>query len=219
VCTLGVGLKCAAALFLCGGIGVQVCRAQNYELGGTIGYGFYRDGTIYAPGADIQAGIRNRFAAGVVLGEDLYNYVSGEIRYLYQDGHPFLLADGVRTDIQGQSHALTYDALFHFRDRSRKFRPFLAAGLGVKDYVIAGPAPSPQPVPNIATLTTTDQLKFATTVGGGFKYRIHQHVLLRVDFLDYITTFPRRQIMPAPNNTARGIFEQFTPLFGVSYVF
>jgi hypothetical protein len=25
--------------------------------------------------------------------------------------------------------------------------------------------------------------------------------------------------MPAPHNTARGIFEQFTPLFGVSYTF
>jgi hypothetical protein len=46
-----------------------------------------------------------------------------------------------------------------------------------------------------------------------------QHVVLRVDFLDYITTFPRRQILPAPGNTARGLFEQFTPLFGVGYLF
>jgi hypothetical protein len=218
VCTLGVSLKHVAALFLCG-VGVQVCWAQNYEFGGTIGYGFYRDGTIYAPGAEVQAGIRNRFAAGVQFGQDLYDYVSGEVRYLYQDGHPFLSADGVRTDIQGQSQALTYDLLFHFRDRSHKFRPFLAGGLGAKDYVIAGPAPSPQLVPNIAILTTTDQWKFATTVGGGVKYRIQEHILLRLDFLDYITTFPKQQIMPAPNNTARGIFEQFTPLFGVSYVF
>lgn len=214
-----MSLKLVATLLLCGGVGIPVCWAQNYELGGAGGYGFYHDGTIYAPGSEIQAGIRDRFAAGAVFGQDLYEYVSGEIRYLYQDGHPYLLANGVRTDIQGQSHALTYDVLFHFRERSRKFRPFLAAGLGTKGYVIAGPAPSPQPVPNIATLTTTDQWKFATTVGGGVKYRIQEHVLLRVDFLDYITTFPRRQILPAPNNTARGIFEQFTPLFGVSYIF
>jgi opacity protein-like surface antigen len=219
VCTLVVGLKHVAALLLCGGAGVQVCWAQNYEFGGTIGYGVYHDGTIFAPDAEIQAGIRNRFAAGVVLGEDLYDYVSGEIRYLYQDGHPFLMGDGVRTDIQGQSHALTYDLLFHFRNRSHKFRPFLAGGLGAKDYVIAGPAPSPQPVPNIAILTTTDEWKFATAVGGGVKFRVQEHVLLRLDFLDYITTFPKQQIMPAPTNTARGIFEQFTPLFGVSYSF
>jgi opacity protein-like surface antigen len=214
-----VGLKRAAVLLLFGVAGVQLCRAQNYELGGTIGYGIYRDGTIFSPDGEIQAGIRNRFAAGAVFGQDLYDYVSGEIRYLYQDGHPFLSGDGVRSDIQGQSHAVTYDLLFHFRDRSHRFRPFLEGGLGVKDYVIAGPAPSPQAFPNIAILTTADQWKFATTVGGGVKYRIQKHVLLRVDFLDYITTFPKQQIMPAPNNTARGIFEQFTPLFGVSYSF
>ena len=106
----------------------------------------------------------------LVFGQDLYDYVSGEIRYLYQDGHPFLSGDGVRSDIQGQSHALTYDLLFHFRDRSHRFRPFLEGGLGVKDYVIAGPTPSPQAFPNIAILTTADEWKFATTVGGGVKY-------------------------------------------------
>lgn len=68
-------------------------------------------------------------------------------------------------------------------------------------------------------MTTTDQWKFAVTVGGGVKYKIQKHVVLRADFLDYITTFPRRQILPAPDNTARGLFEQFTPMFGVSYVF
>jgi hypothetical protein len=44
-------------------------------------------------------------------------------------------------------------------------------------------------------------------------------MLLRAEFRDYLTTFPKAQIVPAPNNTARGIFEQFTPLFGVSYTF
>jgi hypothetical protein len=44
-------------------------------------------------------------------------------------------------------------------------------------------------------------------------------MLLRAEFRDYLTTFPRQQIVPAAHNTARGIFEQFTPLFGVSYTF
>jgi hypothetical protein len=29
--------------------------------------------------------IRNRFAAGAVFGEDLYEHFSGEVRYLYHD--------------------------------------------------------------------------------------------------------------------------------------
>lgn len=210
-----MGWKFLVSTLLCAG----ACSAQAYEFGGSIGYGEYRDGSIYGAGVQAKAGILNRFAAGAVFGEDLNDYISGETRYLYQDGHPFLSYSGVRTDIQGQSHAVTYDWLFQFRKRDRRFRPYLAGGLGAKGYVIAGPAPYPQPIPNIATLNTIDQWKFAATVGGGVKYKFQEHFLLRVDFLDYITTFPRSQIMPAPHNTARGIFEQFTPLFGISYLF
>jgi len=193
--------------------------AQRYELGADVGYGFYRNGSIYSSDGTAQAGIRNRFAAGVILGEDVSNYVSGEFRYLYQDGHPFLSAPGVKADIQGQSHALTGELLFHFKSRERRFRPFVTGGAGAKDYVIAGPEPFPQPIPQIASLIANDVWKVALTVGGGVKFRLREHVLLRGEFLDYLTTFPRQQIVPAPHNTARGIFEQFTPLFGVSYTF
>src|SRR4051794_9566262 len=87
--------------------------AQQYELGATIGYGIYRTGSIYAPGGKAEAGIRNRFAAGAVFSEDMHSHVSGEIRYLFHDGHPFLSAGGVKSDIQGQSHTFTYELLFH----------------------------------------------------------------------------------------------------------
>lgn len=214
---LVVRLTAITAGLLCAGACFAQNSGENWEFGGTIGYGIYHNGTIYAPGTEAQAGIRNRFAAGVVFGEDLYEYVSGEVRYLYQDGHPFISYNGVRTDIQGQSHAITYDLLFHFAPRGRRLRPFVSGGLGAKGYVIAGPAPYPQPIPNIVTLNATDQWKFVVTPGGGVKYRLQQHMLIRADFLDYINTFPKNQIMPAPHNTARGIFEQFTPLFGLSY--
>ena len=77
----------------------------------------------------------------------------------------------------------------------------------------------PQTGTSIATLNNTDQWKFAVSVGAGLKYAVQEHVLLRLDFRDYITTFPSSEIKPAPHNTARGVFEQFTPLFGVSYLF
>jgi hypothetical protein len=127
-CTLAVGLKRLAVLTLC----ATACLAGERELGGSFGYGFYRAGTIFAPGGRAEAAIRSRFTAGVVLGHDLYEYVSGEIRYVYQDGHPSLRAGPVKTDMQGQSHAITYDLLFHLKDRRRRLRPFFAAGAGVK---------------------------------------------------------------------------------------
>jgi len=45
------------------------------------------------------------------------------------------------------------------------------------------------------------------------------HLLMRVDFRDYVTAFPTHVIVPAANGTDKGIFHQFTPLAGVSYVF
>jgi opacity protein-like surface antigen len=193
--------------------------AQQFEIGANVGYGWYRDGQIFSSTGTADAGIRNRFTAGIIIGEEISNYVSGEFRYLYQDGHPFLQFAGVRTDIQGNSDALTYTLLFHFKPRDHRWRPFLAGGVGGKDYVIAGPAPFPQPIPQIASLTTNDVWKVAFDAGGGVKIRLLPHMLLRAEFRDYITTFPRQEIVPAPHNTARGIFEQFTPLFGVSYTF
>jgi len=196
---------------------VSVGFAQQYEIGADIGYGLYRNGSIYSAEGTAKAGIRNRFAAGIVLSDNFSKYVTAEFRYLYHDGHPFLEAPGVKVDIQGQSHALTSDLLFHFKTREHRWRPFVAGGVGAKDYVIAGPAPFPQPLPQIASLTTNDVWKVVFDVGGGVKFRLRPHMLIRAEFRDYLTTFPRQQIVPAPHNTARGIFEQFTPLFGLSY--
>jgi hypothetical protein len=55
--------------------------------------------------------------------------------------------------------------------------------------------------------------------GAGVKFRLTDHILMRVDFRDYATAFPTHLIVPAANGTDKGIFHQFTPLFGVSYVF
>jgi opacity protein-like surface antigen len=91
--------------------------------------------------------------------------------------------------------------------------------VGGKEYIVAGPEPFPQPIPQIALLTTNDVWKVVFSVGGGVKFRPMPHVVVRAEFRDYLTTFPRQQIVPAPHNTARGVFQQFTPLFGVSYTF
>ena len=192
---------------------------QQYEIGADAGYGIYRDGSIYSASGSVQAGIRNRFAAGVFLTDEFSQYVSAEFDYLDHDGHPFLQAPGVKTDIQGNSDALTMGLLFHFKPRDHRWRPFLQGGTGAKEYVIAGPAPFPQPIPQIVSLTTNDVWKVVFDIGGGIEFRLIPHMLLRAEFRDYLTTFPRQEIVPAPHNTARGIFEQFTPLFGVSYEF
>ena len=212
--TSNVGIK-VLAVFFCAG----ACLAQQYELGGAFGYGVYRDVSVISPGGTATAGIRNRFATGVVFCEDLFEHVSGEMRYLYHDGDPFISTGTVRGNIQGQSHAFNYDVLFQARGRRSRLRPYFAVGVGAKYYRTTGPEPNPQPMPKIAGLVSTNQWRALVTAGGGVKYRLTDNILLRVDFRDYITAFPTHIIVAAPTGTDHGIFNQFTPLFGVSYVF
>jgi opacity protein-like surface antigen len=191
----------------------------QWEAGAVAGYGWYRDGTIFGPGISAAAGVRDRYVAGVTLSEQPHDYLAGEFRYLFHDGDAFLEAGGVRSNIQTLSHTLTYELLVYLRPGEARVLPFLAGGGGVKGYIVSGPAPVPQPVSRIGTLETNDVWKLVFSMGGGVKFRLRRHLSARVEFRDYLTTFPRTLIAPAANNTARGIFQQFTPMFGLSYVF
>lgn len=222
--TRSVIARAAAALFLtvaaASAQGTDIYDAYSqWEVGGNIGYGFYHNGTISAGGAEATAGIRDHLVAGGVIGEDLYDHFSGELRYEFQGGFPFVSSGGVASDIRGQSHTITYDFLVHLKPRESRIRPFAAAGAGGKDYVILSPAPNPQPLAAIASLNNNDEWKFVVSLGGGVKIRLSSHVLARFDFRDYLTGFPKGQLAPAANGKAHGIFQQFTPMAGLSYIF
>jgi hypothetical protein len=205
---LGIGLWIAGA-----------CLAQNWEIGGGAGYGWYHNGSIISTAGTATAGIRNRFAATAVAGEDAFEHFAGEIRYVYHDGDTFLQNSTAKGTVQAQSHSLTYDVLVHWKPRQDRIRPFLAAGVGGKYYETTGPAPVPQPLPRIAVLTTQNQWMALFDFGGGIKFRLNDHVLIRGDLRDYITTFPTNLFLTVPNATSRGIFHQVTPLLGISATF
>ncbi|HEV3200897.1 MAG TPA: hypothetical protein VGZ73_23500 [Bryobacteraceae bacterium] len=193
--------------------------AQQYDVGGLIGYGAYRNIGVNSAGGTATAGIRNGFAAGAVVGEDLYSHISGEIRYLYHAGDPFLSMGSIRGDIPGESHTLHYDTLFHLYDRDRRFRPFVAIGGGGKYYRTRGPGPVPQPLPQIGRLLNVNEWQYAVDVGLGVKIRLRNHVMLRGDFRDYLTPFPKKLFAPKGSLSDRGVLQQFTPTFGLGYWF
>jgi hypothetical protein len=193
--------------------------AQDAAVGIALGYGLYRNGSVLSSDGTVEAGFKDRFAVSFTITDDAYDHVSGEFRYTYQDGDPFLSGFGTGVRLQGQSHAFAYDLNFHFRPLEAKIRPYVTAGVGAKLFIIRGPANPNQPFPNIATLTTSNAVTLMVLGGGGVSMRVAPHTLVRLDFLDYINPFPKSEIKPAPLATARGIFNQFTPSLGVSYVF
>ncbi|HLW76055.1 MAG TPA: hypothetical protein VKS01_03700, partial [Bryobacteraceae bacterium] len=52
------------------------CAQQQWEAGANVGYGWYRDGTIFSSGETAQAGVRNRFTAGIDLTDQFSDYLA-----------------------------------------------------------------------------------------------------------------------------------------------
>jgi hypothetical protein len=169
-----------------------VCSAQQWEIAGAVGYGTYRNATIFAPEGTATAGVRNRFILGASLGQEMHEHVSGEIRYTYQDGDAFLASGATDTIMQGHSHAIHYDLLFHVRRRSRRIRPYVAAGFGAKQYVIRGPQDPSPPLNNIARMNANNVLKALVSLGGGLKLRLGRGVAVHFGFREYLTPFPNK---------------------------
>lgn len=197
----------------------SACLGQEWELGGVGGYGWYYNPTIRNPATSGRGGFPPRAALGVVLTENLYEYISGEFRYLFRFGGPQLQANGITESAHGYTNAITYDIVFHMRPRESNLRPFISTGAGIKVYTASGIREEPQPLIGLALLTPVTQVEPAIGVGGGLKYMLHKNVQLRLDIRTYLTPLPNEVIRPRGTSVVHGWIYDFVPLAGISYVF
>jgi len=195
------------------------CRAQNWEAGAAGGFGYYRNATITNASGSAGAGFDNRFALGAVLGQDLYEYLGGEVRYTYRDSDLKLFQGSQKVNMDGDSNALHYDMLFYARRRGSRIRPYAAAGGGILLFRGTGKEYVSQPFSDFALLTKANEVKPLISVGGGIKYAVSSKILIRVDFRDYITPFPENLFVTTPGAKIHGWLQDFVPLAGVSFVF
>jgi hypothetical protein len=203
-----------------------LCRAQGWEVGGVAGYGAYSNATIVNNiGESASAGFHRFYqgwAVGAVLTEDPYNYIGGEVRYLFQSDSPELRFQGTRATISGYSNLVVYDFLIHMRPQEKRLRPYVAAGGGVKVYTGSNPLflTLTQPLVQFAVLRPCTQVEPAVSLGGGVKYRVKRHVWLRADFRTYMTPLPDDLFRTTARLSAiRGWLYDFVPQLGVSYTF
>jgi hypothetical protein len=156
---------------------------------------------------------------GVVFGQNLYEHVGGEVRWLYQFGGPQLKSQGVKTSSTGYSNILTYDVLFHMRHREARVRPYVNGGAGIKIYTDSQHRFVGQPFLNSAILVPRTQVVAAISAGGGLKYQVSRDILLRLDFRAYFTPSPDEILRPVGASYIRGWMYNLVPLGGVSLVF
>jgi hypothetical protein len=199
----------------------SVCLAQPWELGAIGGYGWYHDSSITNASRSAQSGFPARAAFGVTFTENMYNYVGGEIRYLFRFGGPELKSSGMEANLDGHTNLVTYDFLFYTSSKESSIRPYIAAGAGIKVYTGLGPRylDLNQPLANLALLRPVNQVEPAISVGGGMKFLMLKRTQLRVDFRAYMTPLPDQLFRPIGPSVIHGWLYDFVPLVGVSYVF
>src|SRR5215469_15518079 len=96
--------------------------AQQWELGAAGGYGTYVNANISGPAGQVQPAFVNRGVIGVLFGQNMYEHIGGEVRWLYQFGGPQLSSNGTVVSSTGYTNSVTYDILFHTSNREANLR-------------------------------------------------------------------------------------------------
>lgn len=194
-----------------------VACAQEWEIGAIGGYGYAPHLTVSNKTGSANTGIRHGAVAGVFAGEDMYDYWSGEIRYLYRFDDLKLSSGNIKApDFSAHTHIVTADFLGHFRPRASHMRPFIAFGGGAKIMVGSGIESAAQPLGNFAALTATHEILPVADIGAGFKLNLRKNLRLRVEMRDYISPVPNRVIAPAPGASLGGVLNDIQGMVGFS---
>jgi hypothetical protein len=206
--------SCAVALTAAG----QVRDREAWEIGVAAGYGFSRDVKIESATAQASGGLRPGFAFGVVAGNHVRSWLSGEARYTYRQNDLRLSGGGAEARFDAESHVLHYDFLFSAGKRG-SIQPFLAAGAGIRYFRGTGRESSSQALSRVAILTRTDDLRPLISLGAGIRIPLSSLLSLRVEARDYLSPFPTEVIAPVPGARTSGWLHDFVPMVGLSFTF
>src|SRR5271167_2175710 len=110
-------------------LSVSACLAQSWEVGFAGGYSFYRNASINIPPWAASAGFQSGGAASVEFGQDIGQYIGGELRYTYLWGDA-QLRYGQQATMGADSQAIHYDILAYMTPKGSKVRPYVSVGGG-----------------------------------------------------------------------------------------
>ena len=204
-----------AALALAG----PAAQAQKYDFSAMGGGSFNFTKDITNPRGTAKGGFENGWGASVALGQNMYRYVGGEVRYTFQKHDMKLESSSGKATFGAESHAVHYDLLIHAAPTDARVRPYVAGGGGAKYYRGTGTESASQPGSNIAVLTKTNQIVGMVSVGGGVKVSISRNVQFRVDVHDYLNPFPDEVIAPVPGSSVSGWLNNIVGMAGITIVF
>ncbi len=193
--------------------------AQTYEVGASGGFGFTRNAEVTNPAGSGRVGLKNQPAVGGWIGFNDYARVGGEFHYLYRLGDLHVEGGGQKADFAAESHLVYYEFLYHSARRESRLRFFAAGGGGMRIFRGTGAEHAYQPASNFAWLTKTREVQGMISAGGGAKFSMGKSMLLRLEFRDYMTPFPKDVITPATGAKIKGWLHDFVPMVGFGVKF
>ncbi len=193
--------------------------AQQWEVGALGGYSWAHDASIRNGYGSADAGFKSGFAGGVIFGENPYEYIGGELRWMFLNGGPQLNDSGNKYTQSGFANLIHYDLLVHLTRKEDKVRPYIAGGAGIKVYTGPDRFAAHQPLNDFAVIATGNHVEPLISVGGGLKYRVHKGVQLRLDLRAYMSPCPSGIFKTPYGSNIHGWIFDFTPTVGVAYLF
>lgn len=211
-----VAMRLAAALL---GLAAAAWAQPKWYLGATAGYGYAPAATARHGNEQADTGFRPGAVLGVVGGQDLYEHLSGEFRYLFRFSELKVAQAGTEVRFAGRAHLFHYDLLILARRRADAVRPYVAVGGGVKLYQGTGEEAAWQPLSRFAILTRTRQVVGMASLGGGVRIRIGERSWIRWELRDCLTPFPKTVIAPGRGARIQGWVHDLIPTasIGVSF--
>lgn len=211
-----VAMRLAAALL---GLAAAAWAQPKWYLGATAGYGYAPAATARHGNEQADTGFRPGAVLGVVGGQDLYEHLSGEFRYLFRFSELKVAQAGTEVRFAGRAHLFHYDLLVLARRRADAVRPYVAVGGGVKLYQGTGEEAAWQPLSRFAILTRTRQVVGMASLGGGVRIRIGERSWIRWELRDCLTPFPKTVIAPGRGARIQGWVHDLIPTasIGVSF--
>lgn len=123
-------------------------------------------------GFDSDLDLNDHSAYGAGLGYNFTEHLGLEANYTEANNKPFNWND---SSVDGEVSFLRLDSLYHFITGNKNLVPYLAAGVGLLEYE--------------GGRGDRTNKEFATNVGGGIKYFVHDNVALRAD-VRHVQTYP-----------------------------
>jgi len=192
--------------------------AQDWELGGAVGYGWDLGSSVVDGASRVHSGQPARGGFSVLLDENPYKYLGGEFQYVFRDGGTQLKANGIVETASGYSNLIVYNLMVHMTPYESKFRPFIGVGAGIKVYTNSD-LPLRQPLGQTAILTRGSQVEPVISFDGGLKFSLRRHTQLRLDLRVFASPTPDCLIRPVFQSQIKGWIFDFIPMAGVAYVF